>query len=121
MTISSPSMRSASSGSSAARESSAEEVCARERISIQWPSSMITISSASSHQNSSSWWSRPRVAPQEDRNATVMPRLISSIIPGARERSSESPPVRKGRPPHAYMTVPRIGAIQPRPGTSGIV
>ena len=50
----SPSTRSASSGSSAASESSAEVVWASERISIQCPSSMITISSASSHQKSSS-------------------------------------------------------------------
>ena len=43
-------MRSASSGNSAASESSAEVVWASERISIQWPRSMMTISSASSHQ-----------------------------------------------------------------------
>ena len=60
------STRSASSGSSAASESSADVVCASDRISIQWPSSMITISSASSHQKSSSWCSTPRLAPQDE-------------------------------------------------------
>ena len=44
--------RSASSGSSAASASSALEACMIERISIQWPSSMITMRSASSHQKS---------------------------------------------------------------------
>lgn len=54
VTAVSPSTRSASSGKSAARESSAEVVWASERISIQCPSSIMTTSSASSHQNSSS-------------------------------------------------------------------
>ncbi len=115
----SPVMRSASSGSSADSESSAEVVCSSERISIQWPSSMMTISSASSHQNSSSWCSTPRLAPQDARNATVMASPISSIIPGARERISLTAPVRNGRPPHTYITVPSTGATQRAPGKSG--
>ncbi|SKT81440.1 Uncharacterised protein [Mycobacteroides abscessus subsp. abscessus] len=45
-----PWTRSAVSGSSAASESSAEVVCAKDRISIQCPASMITTNSASSHQ-----------------------------------------------------------------------
>ena len=48
-TISSPSMRSASSGRRAASDSSADVVCASDRISNQWPRSMITMRSASSH------------------------------------------------------------------------
>ena len=111
--VSSPTTRSAWSGSSAASESSAEVVWARDRISIQWPSSMITISSASSHQKSSSWSSTPRLAPQEARKATVMARPMSSIIPGCRRRTSSTAPVRNGRPPHTYMTVPSSGEIQP--------
>ncbi len=113
LTTSSPSIRSASSGSSAARESNAEVVRASERISIQWPSSMMTISSANSHQNSSSGWTRPTVAAQEARNATVMPSAMSSIIPGWRLFSSLTAPVRNGVPPQAYMTEPRTAATQP--------
>ena len=119
VTVVSPSTFSASSGRRAARESSADVVWARERISIQWPSSMITISSASSHQKSSSWCSRPRLAPQDARNATVIARAISSIIPGLRARSSLTAPVRNGAPPHTYMTVPRTGEIHPTHAASG--
>ncbi len=116
---SSPSTRSASSGSNAARESRAEVGCARERISIQWPSSMMTISSASSHQKSSWWSSRPRLAPHDATNATVIARPMSSIIPGLRARISDTAPVRKGRPPQTYITVPSTGETSPSPGTSG--
>ncbi len=109
VTMSSPSTRSASSGSSAASESSAELVCASDRISIQWPSSMMTISSASSHQKSSWWSSTPRLAPHDETNATVIASPISSIIPGVRERISLIAPVRNGRPPQKYITVPSTG------------
>ncbi len=97
----SPRTTSAVSGSSAARESSAFVVWARDRISSQWPSSMITISSASSHQNSSEWSSTPRVAPQLARKATVIANPINSIIPGRRARSSLTAPLRNGEPPQA--------------------
>ena len=70
---------------------------------------MITISSASSHQKSSSWCSTPRLAPQEARNATVIARPISSIIPGCAALISLTAPVRNGRPPQTYMTVPSTG------------
>jgi len=109
VTVPDPSTRSASSGSSAARESSAELVWARERISIQCPSSMITMSSASSHQNSSWWCSRPRLAPSDATAATVIARPMSSIIPGCRARISATAPVRNGRPPHRYITSPSSG------------
>ena len=93
-------------------------VWARERISIQCPSSMMTISSASSHQNSSSWWTSPRVAAQEAKNATVIASAISSIIPGLRLLSSLQAPVRNGLPPQTYMTVPSTAATHPaQPGT----
>ena len=42
----------------------------------------------------------------------VIARPISSIMPGLRERISETAPLRNGRPPHTYMTVPRMGEIQ---------
>ena len=69
----------------------------------------MTISSASSHQKSSWWSSTPRLAPQDETNATVMARPISNIIPGVRERISLIAPVRNGRPPQKYMTVPSTG------------
>ncbi len=100
VTTSSPTSFSAWSGSSAANESSADVVRASERISIQWPSSMITTSSASSHQKSSPWSSRCSVEPHDETNATVIARPISSIIPGWRDRTSETAPVRNGQPPH---------------------
>ena len=98
-TTSSPSIFSASSGRSAASESRAEVVWARERISIQCPSSMMTTSSASSHQKFSPRSSKFRLAPQEEMKATVIASAISSIMPGLRERISETAPVKNGRPP----------------------
>ena len=116
---SAPTTRSASSGSSAARESNAELVCDSERISIQWPSSMITISSASSHQYSSSGLIQPKVAAQEERKATVIASATNSIMPGRRCVISAHAPSRKGRPPQKYMTLPRIGEThRPAPLTS---
>ena len=61
----------------------------------------------------------PRLAPQDATNATVIASAISSIIPGFRARSSPTAPVRNGRPPHTYMTVPRIGEIQATHGLVG--
>jgi hypothetical protein len=117
----SPATFSAWSGSRAARDSSAEDDCANDRISSQCPSSMITISSDSSHQKSSSWLSSPTAEPQEDRNATVIASATSSIIPGCRALTSLTAPVRNGRPPHPYIRVPRTGEIQPTSGASGRV
>ena len=114
-------MTSASSGSSAAREPRAFEVCAMERISIQCPSNMMTTSSASSHQKSRSCASSPSDAPQEAPNATVIAMAMSSIMPGERSLISCQPPVRNGRPPQRNMAVPRIGEIhvvQPEAGRS---
>ena len=116
---SSPSTFSASSGRSAARESSAEVVWASERISIQWPNNMMTTSRASSHQKPSSASSNCRLAPIEAMKATVIARLINSIIPGLRERTSETAPVRNGEPPQRYMTVPSTGETHATQGASG--
>ena len=119
LTICPSTRRSASSGSRAASESSAEEVWASERISIQCPRSMITTSSASSHQKFNSWSSRPRLDPQEARKATVMANPIKSIIPGLRLLISLTAPVRNGAPPQKYTTLPSTGETQGRPGRSG--
>ena len=108
----SPSTFSVSSGRSPASESSAEVVCASDRISIQCPTSMMTMRSASSHQKSSSWLTSPRLYAHDARNATVIARPMRSIMPGRRPRISSTAPVRNGRPPHTYMTVPRTGEIQ---------
>jgi hypothetical protein len=67
------------------------------RISIQCPSSMITISAASSHQNSSS--NQPSVVAALARNATVIAMPINSIIPGRRSAASSTAPARNGQPP----------------------
>ena len=119
VTVVSPSTFSASSGRSAARESRAEVVWARDRISIQCPRSMMTTSSASSHQKSNSWCNSPRLAPQDARNATVIARAMRSIMPGLRARSSLTAPVRNGAPTQTYMTVPRIGDTHPTHAASG--
>ena len=100
VSVPSPTTRSASSGSRAASESSAEVVWASERISSQWPSSMMTTRRASSHQKSSWWSRRPSVAPHEATNATVMAMPMSSIMPGLRALTSSIAPVRNGQPPH---------------------
>ena len=63
--------------------------------------------------------STPRLAPHEETNATVIAKPISSIIPGARERISLTAPVRNGRPPHRYITVPINGDTQGDPGKLG--
>ena len=111
--------RSASSGSSAASASSADDVAWIDRISIQWPSSMITIRRAISHQKSRSWSSRPRLAPRDAKYATVIASPISSIMPGLRAFSSDQAPVRNGRPPQKYMTVPSTGEIHGTRALSG--
>ena len=118
-TVSPSRTTSAVSGRRAASAVRAEAVCAVERISTQWPNSMMTTRSASSHQKSSSALSTPRVEPQDERNATVIASPMRSIIPGRRARISSTAPVRKGRPPHTYMTVPRTGATHVSQPDSG--
>ena len=79
----------------------------------------MTIRSASSHQKSRRWSSRPRVAPSDAKYATVMARPMSSIMPGVRALSSDQAPVRNGRPPQKYSTVPSTGEIHGIRGLSG--
>ncbi len=119
VTTSPPTTFSASSGSSAANESMAEVVCARDHISIQWPSSMMTTSRASSHQKLSSWPRIRRLAPQEATKATVTASPIRSVIPGRQAQASATAPVRNGHPPHRYTTVPSSGETHHTHGASG--
>ena len=61
------------------------------------------------------------LAPHDATNATVIASAMRSIMPGVRDRTSLAAPTRKGRPPQANITVPRIGEIHdtaPESGTS---
>ena len=121
VTDSPPSTRSASSGSSAASESSAERGLGQrphldpvaeqhdDDEQRQLPPEVELVVAA-----------RPRLAPHDEMNATVMARPISSIIPGLRERISLIAPVKNGRPPQKYITVPSTGDTHRAPGKSGI-
>ena len=75
-----PVTRSAVSGRSSARAFSAPRAWAIERISSQWPSNMIVMSVASSHQIST--LNSPSVPAQLVTNATMIARLMRVIIPG---------------------------------------
>ena len=110
--------RSAVSGRSSARAASAPRAWAIERISSQWPSSMIVISVASSHQISTS--KRPSVPAQEVTKATMIASEMSVIIPGWRSGSSPWAPRMKTMPPYRKMIVPRIAGTYSMPGTVGI-
>jgi hypothetical protein len=68
-----------------------------DRISIQWPSSMIVTSVASSSQ--SGMLRKPRVTARLKAKATLIASAMSVIIPGRRARSSRTAPSRKGAPP----------------------
>ncbi len=92
-----PVTTSASSGRSDARASRAPLACPIARISSQWPSSITAISAASSHQKSRS--TSPNSVAQLAANATEIASPINSIMPGCRDRTSETAPVRKGHPP----------------------
>ena len=92
-----PSTRSAVSGRSAARASRALDAWPIAFISCQWPSSITSISSTSSHQKSRS--STSASLARLEAKATVIAREIRSIMPGVRSRSSFQPPFRKGEPP----------------------
>ena len=99
-TVSSPcsETRVAVSGSSFASSWSAPWACEIERISIQWPSSMMVTNVASSHQMASARMP-PSWTTHEKTKATEMAREIRVIIPGSRARSSLLAPFRKTRPP----------------------
>jgi hypothetical protein len=47
-----------------------------------------------------------------------MAKVMSSIIPGWRERTSDQPPDRNGHPAQAKTTVPSTGPTAPIPGKS---
>jgi hypothetical protein len=98
-TVSTPSSvtRSASSGSRAASAAKAPWACPIAFISCQCPSNMMVTSAASSHQKSRS--NRPAAVASDAAYATVMAIEISNIMPGARSRTSRTPPTRNGQPP----------------------
>ena len=89
--------RSAVSGSKAARAERAPWAWAIERISSQWPSSMMVMRVASSHQISTS--NRPSVPAQDVTKATTIASEIRVIIPGWRSASSPWAPRMKTSPP----------------------
>ncbi len=89
--------RSAVSGRSSARAFKAPWAPAMERISIQWPSSMMTMSVESSHQISIS--KRPAWPIQLTTKATTMAIAMSVIMPGWRSASSPRAPRRNTPPP----------------------
>jgi hypothetical protein len=90
--------RVAVSGSSLASAWSAPWASWIDRISIQWPSSMMVTSVASSHQSASASM-RPSSTTQEKTNATVMASEMSVIMPGSLARSSPIAPWMKTHPP----------------------
>ena len=108
--VSSPSTRSAVSGSNSARAVRAPRAWAIERISSQCPRSMIVMRVASSHQTSTS--NRPRVPAQLVAKATTMAIEMRVIIPGWRSRSSPAAPRRKTRPPYTNTIVPRTAGSE---------
>ena len=98
-TVSVPSSvtRSAVSGNRAASALRAPWAWAIERISSQWPSSMMVISVASSHQISTE--NSPRDPATLVMKATLIASEISVIMPGCLSRSSSRPPRRNTNPP----------------------
>jgi hypothetical protein len=82
VSVLSPTMRSAVSGSSFASSFKAPCACEIERISIQWPRTMIVTSVASSHHRSEP--GNPRVTARLKTKATPIASEISVIIPGRR-------------------------------------
>ena len=95
--IRSPTMRCAVLGSSRASSFNAPLAWKMDRISIQWPSSMMVTSVASSHQSDSPGY--PSATARLKKKATLIAKEMSVIIPGRRSRSSRSPPARNTQPP----------------------
>ena len=77
---------------------------------------MIEIKAPSSHQKSRP--NQPSDVAIEATYATVIAIAISSIMPGARARASDMPPVRNGCPPQTNTIVPSTGPTQSTPGKS---
>jgi hypothetical protein len=97
ISVRSPAIRSAVSGSSRASSFSAPWAWEIERISTQWPSTMIVTRVASSHQRSVP--GKPSVTARLNTNATVMASAMSVIMPGRRSASSPAAPLTKTQPP----------------------
>jgi hypothetical protein len=112
-----PVTRSAVSGSSSASADRAPRAWAIERISSQWPRSMIVMSVASSHQISTS--KNPSVLAQLVAKATTMASEMSVIIPGCRSRSSAAAPRMNTRPPYRKTAVPRSAGATSTTGDAG--
>jgi hypothetical protein len=90
-----------------------------ERISIQWPSSMMVTSVASSSQRGIP--GNPNVTATLNTIATEMASAISVIIPGRRSRSSLIAPLMNGVPPYKNTAVPNTAGIHWDPGNCGAV
>ena len=78
---------------------------------------MIVTSVASSHQSGSP--SQPSVTAMLYKNATVMAREISVIIPGSRAFSSPSAPLRKTSPPYRKTAEPKSTGTYSDKGKAG--
>ena len=85
------------SGKSLASSFSAPWALEIERISIQWPSSIIVTRVANSHQRGEA--SNPSSTATLKTNATVMASEIRVIIPGIRSLISPQPLFKKTSPP----------------------
>jgi hypothetical protein len=117
--VRSPTTRKAVSGRSFANSFSAPCACAIERISIQWPRSMIVTSvDNSSHSGMPGY---PSATAALKRNATEMARAMRVIIPGRRSRSSRIAPWTNTKPPYRKTAVPKTGEIHLTPGKCGAV
>src|SRR5439155_24651268 len=80
-----------------------------DRISIQWPSTIIVTSVASSHQRSEP--GKPIVTARLNTNATLIASEMSVIIPGNRPRISPMAPLMNTQPPYAKTSVPKVAGI----------
>jgi hypothetical protein len=70
---------------------------------------MIVTSVASSHQRASPGY--PSVTARLKKNATLIAREISVIMPGSRSRSSRIAPPMNTQPPYRKTAVPKTGAM----------
>jgi ubiquinone biosynthesis protein len=115
--VSPSTMRVALSGNSLASSLSAPWALEIERISIQWPSSMMVTSVASSHHKGEAL--KPSSTATLKTKATVIASEIKVIMPGIRSLSSPQALFKKTIPPYRKMTVPSTGSIHCEPGKLG--
>ena len=97
VSVRSSTTRTAVSGSSFANSLTAPWAWEIDRISIQWPSTMIVTRVASSHHRSEP--GNPKVTARLNTNATLIASEISVIIPGRRSRISPTAPLINTQPP----------------------